>query len=228
MNLGRKSTTVRSYYSALKAVLHDDGYKLNKDTALIHTITRACKLTNDIYIPRLPITDKMLENILFEVERTYKQQPYPCTLYKAIFAIAYYGLLCIGEVTKSDHVIQARDINIATNKQKILIYLFSSKTHRKESRPQKVKIAAIDKTDSHFRHFCPFEILQNCMKIQGDYETLDEQFFVFPGNIPVEPDHICKVLKEMIKKLGLNPNDYVFHSMRAGRASDMAKMGIHM
>ena len=57
-------------------------------------------------------------------------------LYKAVFALAYYGLMHIGELTQGNHPVLAKDIHIAKNKDKIRLLLHSSKTHGKESFPQ--------------------------------------------------------------------------------------------
>ena len=40
-------------------------------------------------------------------------------LYKTIFAISYYGMMRVGEVTQSLHVLFAKNIHIATNKDKL-------------------------------------------------------------------------------------------------------------
>ena len=52
----------------------------------------------------------------------------------------YYGLMRVGEVSQGDHPVKARDIHAATNKDKILVILRSSKTHGKSTYPQKIKI----------------------------------------------------------------------------------------
>ena len=45
-----------------------------------------------------------------------KGQMYLKKLYMAIFAPAYYGLFCIGELTDSPHVVKTCDVHIALNK----------------------------------------------------------------------------------------------------------------
>ena len=223
VNIGRQSLTVKSYYSAIKAVLRDDNYELNENTVLVHTITRACKLSNDTYAARLPIRLQLLELILCEIECSFSEQFCLKTLYLALFALAYYGLFRIGELTFSNHVIKAKDIHIALNKNKILIFLYTSKMHDQSSRPQKVKIT--QSSHNQTRHFCPFKLVQNFLRFRGSYTSHDEQFFVFKGAIPMEAQHVRLVLKDMIHRLNLNPKGYVFHSMRAGHASDMVKWG---
>ena len=57
----------------------------------------------------------------------------------------YFSLLwtfSICEVTYSQHVILVRNVHLATNKDKILIVLYSSEMHGKEVIPQQVKITS--------------------------------------------------------------------------------------
>ena len=61
----RKSTTIKSYISAIRAVLADDGVTLNEDKYLLKALTKACKLQNDHIRTRLPISKGILQ-ILFK------------------------------------------------------------------------------------------------------------------------------------------------------------------
>ena len=96
-------------------------------------------MQNDVLKARMPIHCRLLELILFELGRHFGtlQQPYLNKLYQALFALGYYGLFRIGELVSGDHTIKAKNVHIAKNKEKILIILYTSKTHGKESRPQK-------------------------------------------------------------------------------------------
>ena len=44
---GMQSSTVRSYISAIKGTLTDDGYIWNENRALLSALTKACKVVND-------------------------------------------------------------------------------------------------------------------------------------------------------------------------------------
>ena len=61
---GKKSTTVKSYISAIKAVLLDDGVQLCEDKFLLSSITKACRLVSDHIRTRLPIQKGLLKLIL--------------------------------------------------------------------------------------------------------------------------------------------------------------------
>ena len=191
VNTGKQSTTIKSYFSALKSILWDDPYELSNGDMELRAITRACHLINDKLHPRFPIKLEFLEILLFEIEHFYHDQIYLKTLFQVIFTTGYYGLLRISEVVGSIHALQARDIHVAQNKKKILLCLYSSKTHGQESKPQKVKIAGHEKISMKDKsqtiaHFCPFTLMKKYISIRGDYSTVDEPFFTLQGAMGIE------------------------------------------
>ena len=142
VNENRKSSTIRSYISAIKSVLKDDGEELCENIYLLKSLTNACKLKNDKVCNRLPIRKGLLNLILAEIPKLFKSdQPYLILLYRTLLITAYFGLFRIGEVTKSIHVILAKDIHIGKNKDKLMFVLHSSKTHWFDVKPQVVKIS---------------------------------------------------------------------------------------
>ena len=181
-------------------------------------------MTNDKLQPQLPVKSYLLEQILFEIGRILDSQYYFKIMYQALFAIAYYGLLRIGEVAEGDHTIQARNVFITDNKKKILLVLYSSKTHDIDSRPQKIKISALGKNDT-YKHFCPFELMSEYFRIRGDYCSLHEQFFIFKGHIPVTQQSVRKIFSQAILAIGLDPRTYRFHGIRGGHATDLYNWG---
>ena len=143
---GVQSSTLKSYFSAIKHVLKQDGYHWNDQKVLLSSLVSSCKLVNDRVKIRLPIKKGLLEMLLFELQRFYgeeQQQVYLECMYQAIFCLAYYGMLRVGEMTLSPHTVKAGDIHVGHNKDKIQIVLYTSKTHGKESGPQKIKISAL-------------------------------------------------------------------------------------
>ena len=66
---GYQSSTIKSYFSAIKHVLKTDGYQWNDDKAMLSTITKSCRLINDCVMIRLPISRKLLDLLLYEMER---------------------------------------------------------------------------------------------------------------------------------------------------------------
>ena len=151
-----------------------------------------------------------------------KPQSYLVSLYKTILAIGYYGLFRIGELVKcntDEHTIRVHDVQIAQNKRKILILLYSSKTLLRGGEPHRIKIKGKEHEQSNNipqEFFCPFSLIKEYSKLKGDFVSDDEQFFTFRDGTSVEHTHIRNILREMIKKIGLDPKLYNTHSLRSG------------
>ena len=228
----RKSSTINSYVSAIKAVLFDDGEILNEDRLLLASLSNACKRNNDRIRTRLPICKNML-NLLISVlpEMFGSEQPYLVTLYRALFATAYYGLFRVGELTISQHVVKVADVHIGINKKKLLFVLRSSKTHGLNVKPQMVKISSTANCNSTvqkdgMKHYCPFVLLQDYITVRKGMKSKSEPFFVFFDRTPVTANHFRKLLKATIKAVGLNEALYSCHSLRGGRAVDLFSMKV--
>ena len=242
VNNGAQSTTIKSYVSAIKCILKDDGYHWNNEKILLETITRSCRLMNDRVLTRLPIHENLLELILFEIGRLFETQPYLTLVYWMIMLLGYHGLLRIGELvatnSPSDHAVRACNIHVAHNKDKLMIVLYTSKTYGLESRPQKIRITAnpVQAQAQHtlcnnvtstikYRHFCPFKLTREFMAIHGGYLNSNEPFFIFKSGIPISDSHMRFTLQSTLKRLWLDPTCYGCHSWRIGKASDMLKQG---
>ena len=109
----RKSTTIKSYVTAIKATLKDAGIKVNEDRVLLNSITKACCQVNDRLFVRFPIHKGMLKLICEAVSNMFHSQPYLKHLYRAMFSTAYFGLFRVIKVTQGEHPILARDVHLA-------------------------------------------------------------------------------------------------------------------
>ena len=61
---GVQSSTLKSYFSAIKHVLKQDGYLWEDKKALLSSLVKGCKLENDRVKIRLPIQRGLLELIV--------------------------------------------------------------------------------------------------------------------------------------------------------------------
>ena len=223
----RKLSTIKSYISAIKSVLRDDGVILNENRYLIASLTQACRLKNDRVLTRLPIQKQLLNLLVKQLEVIITEQPYLLALYKAIFVTGYYGLFRIGELTLGMHPVLAKDVHISDNKRKLKFVLHTSKTHWRDSGPQVIRISNKQIYPSKRKLPgvlcpCPYQSLRNYMKVrQPGFIHVQEPFFVFKDRSPVQPEHVRQVLKKTIVQIGLDPAFYHFHSFRIGRATDL-------
>ena len=214
-----QSSTLRSYYSAIKNILAKDDYIVNDNKVCLNSLAKACRLVNDRVRTQLPIHNGLLDLLLFEVERIFDRQPYLETMYKVIFILAYYFLFRIGELTSGRHPIMAKNVHIGRNKNKMLFVLYSSKTHGYDQRPQKVKISV--NTNYKVQFFCPFKISREYLALRGNYHCDEDPFFIFWDHEPVTPPHVRKVLRDSLKAIDLSPDLYGLHSFHIGHASNM-------
>ena len=183
----------------IKATLADINTFINEDELFpLSSLTRACRLPNDILIHKLPLYKGMVKIILATAKNLMERnnQAYLSILYQAMFATGYYELFGVGELTigESDQVILARNVHIALNKKKLLFLLSSSKTHMKGNQPQIVKISTVQNAVTKVM-FCPFELLWEYLRWRPNSVREDEPFFVFQNNTVVSGTHFREMLK---------------------------------
>ena len=143
IQMERQSQTVKSYISAIKAVLKMHKIKIEEDHYLLSSLTRACQLKNDHLQARLPIHKGMLAILVRDTEEYFCNinQPFLACLFKTLQLTMYYGMFRISEVMTGAHPVLARDVHIGKNKKKFLFILRTSKTHTKGMPPQLVERA---------------------------------------------------------------------------------------
>ena len=131
----------------------------------------------------------------------------------------------VGEVTKSTHVLKAKDVHIGQNKDKILLILHSSKTHAEFMEPQEIRISATMASPSRQRHFCPFNLIRAYLNVRDGYRSANEQFFIFANGLEVSAAQARSVLKQLLERINVNSDTFNFHSLRIGRSCDLYKWG---
>ena len=226
-----KSRAIRSYICAIKSVLHDVNVTVHEDTYLLGSLIKACRLKNDQIIHKLPIHCAMIQLIVSECIEYYEDlgQHYLSMLYAAVFCSAYFGLLRIGEIAIGSHPILAINTHTGVNKKKILFVLTTSKTHGKNKKPQVIKISVTMSKQRQMQNrkqsLCPFTHISNYVLIRHSCKSKDEPFFVFHDDSPIPAQELRKVLSVILRRLKFNPSLYSFHGFRAGRATNLLKMG---
>ena len=233
---GKKSTTIKSYISAIKAILLNVSQDITEDRVLLASITRACKIRYDKVNNKLPIKKGVVNIMVNTLNDFYDSpQPYLVVLYQAMILTTYYGLFRIGELTASPHVVKACDVHIATNKKKLMFVLHSSKTHDNSDKPQVIKISttSTNKNNKNVQCHpirpiccCPFTKLQQFLQLRRKYANETEQFFVFADGSPVTQHHYRRIVRDLLKKATLDHRAYCVHDIRVGQASDMLDMGL--
>ena len=239
---GLQSATVKSYVSAIKSILANDGYHWDENLLILSALTNSCKRKNDKLKMRLPIRKGLLETILGRIQRKYAKlnQPYLELLYMVSFLLAYYGMMRAGEITESEHSIRAANVHKSNSKNKLLLILYSSKTHNRADLPQKIKIegqqylhvtnqehsTTFHTTSRTYSNYCPATWTKYYLAARGPYLHPNEQLLIFSDGSPLTAYHLRHELRDTLRDLKLNPKNYDIHSFRIGRATDLYKWGI--
>lgn len=225
-----KSTIIKSYLSAIRALLWECNVRLNEDFCLLNSLMRACKIKYDKLTHHLPIHTYLLKMIVLELRKYFRHDEYLVKLFSATYMLAYYGLLRIGEIGYSPHAVKSKNVHIGANKRKFLFIFTTSKTHGEGNKPQQVKFTstpiASNSTAASRSELCPYETLKSYIAVRSPSMSETEQFFVYADGTPVKMDCLRKYLKKMIKLLNLNPASYCFHGFRSGRSGDLLKCGV--
>ena len=234
----KKSSTIKSYISAIRSVLAEDGVILNDNKSLLTSLTKARRLKNDKVQTRLPIQKGVLKILLNTTKEHFREkgQIFLEKLYRALFVSAYFGLLRVGELTYGPHAILAKNVNIGENKNKVLFILESSKTHGRERKPQLIKISS--RTMETHKHsqpkgfwsynkdtICAYSIIREFLRVRPIADNKQEQFFVYADRSPVHPHQMRVILRKLLALAGFKSNLYNTHSFRIGRCCDLLKMG---
>ena len=238
----RKSSTIKSYVSGIKHVLKTDGYEWNDNQVLLNSLIKSCKLKNDKLKVRLPIQKGLLELILFKIQRKYENQPYLEAMYISAYLLQYYGLLRIGEIVQSNHTIQASNLHESKTSKKLLIVLYTSKTHGLDSPPQQIKIFGkrnIEINDERHTNlyilkkhelgkFCPVEWTKRYIQLRGPREpqSINDPLFRLSDKSPLQAAMLRNLLREIINGFNLDGQLYDTHSFRIGRATDLFKSNV--
>ena len=217
-----KSTTVRSYVSAIKGVLVEDEVEIENDSFELKALTRACRLKNDSHHQ---ISN--LQGFTYADTKEIGNTSWRSTiLAETLPSFVQYCLFWSpegGEVTDSEHSIRVKNTHIRTNKDKILLVLDSSKTHNKGDKPQKIKISSIpvmarmkpgDCTTFTVKitKYCPFNLIKAYISSRPKAKSEMENFFVFSDGSLIKPENVRSMLKLMIEHLKLDSTFYNFHS----------------
>ena len=127
-------------------------------------------------------------------------------------------------------MILAKDVHIATNKDKILFLLRSSKMHCASDNPQSIKITSMKQisraeTCVGTEFICPYALLREHLKIWPKYVNDMAPFFILRDRSLVPPVTIVKILKLALVQGGFAAANYTFDSLRSGRAVDLLLCG---
>ena len=206
--------TIATYVSAIAYFHKLQGYSDPADTFLVRKTLAGLRKLQPAVDTRLPITLDILRQLigyLYDLGLGFFQTK----LYKAMFLLAFFAFLRIGEMTAyphSTHNIQVHNVQLGTHA--ILIH-FQSFKHSK--RPQSVQI--MSRRDA----FCPVTALKSYLAIRG---KTSGPLFCWPNYQPILRTQFTDILQSCLKAANLSVQLYKGHSFRIGAATYAKQMGL--
>ena len=166
---------------------------------------------------RLPITPPILTQIC-SLLQTMNYSYYQKSLFKAIYTLAFFGFLRIGELAvqsavRPNYVIQLVDVSIAQDSLQLTMHTYKHSTARQ---PIALHI------QSQPSPICPVKSLRLYLSLRGNSQG---PLFCFPDLRPLTKSFVASNLSQVLQAAGLNPNDFKGHSFRIGAATFAASRG---
>lgn len=216
--------TVTTYVSALGHFNKLAGYS---DTTQVFVVRRALqgfkKLKGSPDV-RLPITPSILRKLIVSLPNCTSSF-YQCSLFKAMFLLAFHAFLRVGEITntdKSKSVLPFSSIQFGKMSDyhtcNLTLTLSNFKHHQGQT-PVKLFLSA--NTDN--KDLCPVMALWEYCKIRG---TAEGPLFMFQDKTPISRHIFSNQLQICLTFLGYDPKLYKSHSFRIGAATWAKSQGV--
>lgn len=144
---------------------------------------------------------------------------YDAYLYKSLFTLAYYACLRASEavVTTSDlHTLTFDNIHIDAQNNS-LVFKFNSYKHCNHPTDTFI-INSIPQCS-----FCPVLNLKKYLSVRPSYQG---PLFISKDGTPVTRNGYANAIKTCITEINKDPSHYNTHSLRIGRATDLALAGV--
>ena len=214
---GYAPASITSYTCAIGYVHKFKSLPDPTSSFIIQRLLAAITKVNTRCDTRLPITITVLRQLVLSLGQT-SLNTYIRFLLKAMFLVAFYGLMRIGEITTDLKGQATLMIEHLTFEQGRAILSISHFKHNSSSRPFQIVLSK-QRDDT----LCPLRALQSYMQMRGNQAG---PLFCFPGLQPVSRSFFINKLNFLLNFCGLSRNLYKSHSFRIGAASFYASLGL--
>ncbi len=165
---------------------------------------------------RLPISSEMLQQLSQSLQLTCSS-PFKRTLFRAMFLLAFYAFLRVGEMEvshhSSHHILHLHQIQFHPHNSSMFV-LF---THYKHSKGRSHTI-----TVQNLSPHCLVDALHAYIKMRGSSPGF---LFLSAGGQPIQRGEFVQQLNKCVVFLKLDPSFYMTHSFRIRAATHAARSG---
>lgn len=213
---GYSASSIVSYTSAIGYVHRVSNLTDPTSSVLVQKLLSACLKLKPTVDPRLPITIIILQQLVLALSTTVSNFAHR-KLLRAMFVIAFFGLMRVGEITMSvDKVVplEIKQLRLSPTLATITITKFK---HNKSMRPVDIPLPR-----QQITNICPVDALQDYLMYRG---TKPGPLFALSGLSPVPRNFFIKHLRNALSFCGFPLDRYKSHSFRIGGASYYADLG---
>ena len=221
---GCSPATINSYCSGISFFHKINGLADPTNKFIVHKILGGCCRSRTQTDTRAPISLELLTKICQTLSEICFNQ-YETFLFKAVFTLAYFGLLRVSELVftgpmHADRPLQYDDVSYALSSKILFVQIRKSKTNQ-VGKATKLKIYPAEKGA-----VCYVEPVLNFMKVRPNI-TCKGYLFCHANREPLTRYQFASILSKSISKLGLPTTIFKTHSFRIGRSTDLATKGMH-
>ena len=166
--------------------------------------------------PRLPITIGILVSLIESIDQVIVHH-YHRALLKAMITVGFFGLMRIGELTRSKEKVVPLSIQQLTFCHSYISISITHFKHNQSLLPLEIPIQF-----QSLPQICPVRHLTYFLSLRG-YEP--GPLFCFPTLSPIPRQFFSKHLSRLISFSGFQVERYKSHSLRIGGASYYASLG---
>ena len=215
-NAGFASASITSYTSAIGYIHKLLNMPDPTSQFLVQKLLSACNKVNNSVDTRLPITIVVLQRLVCALDHTVPNL-YLRQLFKAMYSVAFFGLMRLGEITQdSNKQVPLTIDQIQFTSSSVLLSIRKFKHNLSLKPVQLVLPAQKDKS------ICPVNQLKKYLKLRGNSPG---PLFRYIDGVPISRKFFTVNLKSALQFCDLNTDLYKSHSFRIGSASYYAKNG---
>ena len=213
---GYAATSIVSFTSAIGYVHRISNVSDPTSSLFIQKLLSATLKLRTTFDPRLPITLLILQQLVDCLPTTVSSFVHQ-KLLRAMFVVAFFGLMRVGEITMAkDKSIPLSISQLSLTQSRATLTITQFK-HNKSMRPVSIPLPRQD-----ISAICPVQALQDYLLVRG---LGPGPLFAFPGLTPVPREFFVKHLKVTLSFCGFPWDRYKSHSFRIGGASYYADLG---
>ena len=210
-------STILSYVSAIGYAHKFKGVPNPTTHTSVQKLLAAAHKFKPSVDARLPITIVILIELV-QTLQTIVSNPYHRLLLQAMYVIAFFGLMRVGEITSTKSGVVALKLDQVQIFTTHVVLTISKFKHNVSLRPIQLVLPAQDN-----KLICPVAVLINYLHVRG---LEPGPLFSFVDGAPVKRDFFINILKRNLNFCGLDSKLYKSHSFRIGGASLYASMGL--